>query len=65
MFSVGKLYLVPTINGDVKYQPKTQARFFVRNDELEAGKACMQHWHCRQKFVEENSNSHQLAVGIS
>ena len=28
MFSVGiNLYLVPTINGDVKYQPKAQARF--------------------------------------
>ena len=43
MFSVGNLYLVPTINRDMKYQPKAQARFFIRNDKLEAGKACMQH----------------------
>ena len=43
MFSVGNnLYLVPTINGDVKYQLK-----HVSSDgmilKLEAGKACMQH----------------------
>ena len=42
MFSVGiNLYLVPTINGDVKYQPKAQARFSVIYDKLEAGKVCM------------------------
>ena len=36
MFSVGiNLYLIPTINGDVW----AQARFFIRNDKLEAGKA--------------------------
>ena len=40
LFSVDNLYHVPTINGDVKYQPKAQARFFIRNDKLEAGKAC-------------------------
>ena len=39
MFSVGNHYLVPTINGEVKYQPKAQARFFIQNYELEAGKA--------------------------
>ena len=39
MFSVGiNLYLVPTLNGDVKYQPKAQARFSVIR-----GKVCMQH----------------------
>ena len=41
MFSVGNHYLVPTINRDVKYQPKAQAHFLIRNDKLEAGKACM------------------------
>ena len=31
------LYLVPATNREVKYQPiKTQAGFFIRNDELEA-----------------------------
>ena len=44
MFLVANpVYLVPTINGEVKYQPKTQARFFIQNYELEAGKACVQH----------------------
>ena len=43
MFSMGNLYLVPTINGEVKYQPKAQAGFFIRNYELEAGKAFVQH----------------------
>ena len=33
------LYLVPTINREVKYQPKNQAGFFIRNDEpVEAGR---------------------------
>ena len=40
MFSVGNL--VPTINGEVKYQPKDQACFFIRMIKLEAEKACMQ-----------------------
>ena len=32
MFSVGiaNLYLVPTINGDMKYLPKAQVGFFIR-----------------------------------
>ena len=35
------LYLVPAINREVKYQPKskTQAGFFIRNDKLEAGRS--------------------------
>ena len=37
MFSVGNLYLVPTINGEVKYQPKAQACFFIRNYESGSG----------------------------
>ena len=43
MFSVGNLYLVPTINGEVNCQPKAQAGFFIRNYELEARKAFVQH----------------------
>ena len=59
MFSVGNLYLVPTINGEVKYQPKAQARFFIRNCELDWGRPV-----CNTSnfyIIEENSNSHQLA----
>ena len=33
-----KVHLVPAINREVKYQPKTQAGFFIRTDELEAGR---------------------------
>ena len=32
------LYLVPAINREVKYQPKIQVGFFIRNDKLEAGR---------------------------
>ena len=43
MFSVGiNLYLVPTINGDVKYQPKHVSSYGMIL-KLEADKACMQH----------------------
>ena len=66
MFSMGNLYLVPTINGEVKYQPKAQAGFFIRNYELEAGKAFVQHSAIftsilGHNLIEENSHSHQLA----
>ena len=44
MFSVGiNLYLTPTINGDVKYQPKHVSSYGMINWIQEAGKACMQH----------------------
>ena len=43
-FSVGNLYLATTYyKRRLEYQPKAQACFFIRNDKLEAGKACMQH----------------------
>ena len=37
MLSVGNLYLVPTINGEVNYQPKAQARFLIWNDKTGSG----------------------------
>ena len=65
---MGNLYLVPTnstINGDVKYQPKAQARFFIRNDELEAGKALVLVLRPELRRGEFKNYSHQLAVDIS
>ena len=65
MFSVSNLYLVPTINGDVKYQPKAQARSLIRNDELEAGKALVLVLRPELRRGEFKNHSHQLAVDNS
>ena len=44
MLSVGNLYLVPTADGAVNYQPKAQAHFSLyRMIKVEVGKVCMQH----------------------
>ena len=34
---MGNLYLVPTINREVKYQPQAQVHFFIRNDKAGSG----------------------------
>ena len=67
MFSVGiNFYLIPTINGDVKYQPKQVSSYGMIN--WKRGRpVCSTSISiiCGQNFLEENSNFLQLAVDIS
>ena len=52
---------VPTINGDVKYQPKAQVRFFIRNDKTGSGEGLYATLVLRPELCRGEFNSHQLA----